>query len=103
MTVEDEIRSFSTDLEALRVQTGALHLLAYTYRPVSAAIEPVFVADLDASRAVGYTDRYFDLLFGLQSIFARPVDLVEAQMLPQVELRCGKLRPVSLEELRATA
>lgn len=102
MQLRDEIVSQSAKLEALRVRAGARTLVA-CLSGVAPSQETVFVADLNAEESEGYADRYFDVLFGLQRIFARPIELIESQMQDVVERRCGALEPVSMEDRRATA
>lgn len=80
MTVEDEIRSYSAEIEELRLKVGIPSLRAYVQPGDGGRFEPLFVVDLDVSQMAGYADRYFDMMFGLQRIFARPVDMWESHM-----------------------
>jgi hypothetical protein len=102
MSVRDEILRKSDEIERLRERLGVLSLHAYVMESGEGSGTPLFVADLDVSKRQGYSDRYFDMFFGLQRIFARTVDLVESQMFEQEQGR-STLIPVPLEALRATA
>jgi hypothetical protein len=102
MTVEDEIRGHAEQIERLRTRLGILSVSAYV-RPGEHGPEPVLVADFDTSRPGGYSDRYFDLMFALQRLFFRPVDMWEKHMFEDDQLRREQLQPVSLSVFRATA
>jgi len=101
MTVEEEIRSYSAEIEELRKQLGVLSIAAYI-QPGSNGPEPLFVGDFDASRLPGYSKRFFGLMFGLQRIFGRVVEVVEAEIFDR-EVDKAKVTPVSMEVFRATA
>ncbi|AFL89635.1 hypothetical protein Terro_3420 [Terriglobus roseus DSM 18391] len=101
MTVEDKIHAHAEEIEHLRVKSGALSISAYV-RNVKDQVEPVFVVDFDTSKLSGYSDRYFEMMFGLQRIFLRPVDLWEKHMFEE-QSRMHDLRQVSLSVFRATA
>jgi hypothetical protein len=96
MTVEEEIQSYSAAIEELRRKVGILSLRAYVQPGDRGRIEPLFVVDLDTAQLTGYADRYFDTMFGLQRIFARPVDMWEQEIFDREKSRI-KVRPVSLE------
>lgn len=96
MTVEEEIRSYSAEIEELRLKVGIPSLRAYIQPGERGLVEPLFVVDLDISQMAGYADRYFDMMFGLQRIFARPVDMWEQEIFDREKSRI-KARPVSLE------
>jgi hypothetical protein len=98
MTVEQEIRSYQTQIEELRHKSGVRNLCAYEQVGESGAPEPMFVADFDASRMEGYSDRFFEVMFGLQRIFARPVDVWEKEMFEQEGKRVAvKAIPLELQ------
>lgn len=96
MTVEEEIRSYSAEIEQLRRQVGILSLQAYVQPGDRGRVEPLFVVNLDTTQMTGYADRYFDMMFGLQRIFARPVDMWEQEIFDREKNRI-KVKPVSLE------
>jgi hypothetical protein len=101
MTVEDEIHAHAEEIEQLRAKLGVLSITAYV-RKVKDHVEPIFVVDFDTSKLSGYSDRYFEMMFGLQRLFLRPVDLWERHMFEN-QSRMHDLREVSLSIFRATA
>lgn len=101
MTVEEEIRSYSAEIEELRKQLGILSITAYV-QPGSNGPEPLFVADLDVTRLEGYSKRFFGLMFGLQRLFARVVEVLETEIFER-EVDKTKVSQVSMDVFRATA
>ena len=96
MTVEEEILAYQPEIHSLAEKVGVANLQAYQASGVSGRAEPVFVVDLDTSREDGYSNRFFDMMFGLQEIFARPVDMWERHMFERVGERM-RVTPISLK------
>lgn len=96
MTLEEEIRAYQQEIHSLAEKVGVASLQAYQANGGSGPAEPVFVVDLDTSREDGYSNRFFDMMFGLQEIFARPVDMWELHMFEREGER-ARVTPISME------
>ena len=102
MSVEQEIRGYSEQIDQLCSKVGVKHLSAFVQKTLSGVYEPLFVVDFDMSRREGYSDRFFDIMFGLQQIFARPVEVLEQEIFER-EAKRYSVAPVELEMFHATA
>ncbi len=80
MSVYDQIRMHLQQMNELKEKLGLLSLEVYEPLIGNGPTEPVFVVDLDTARQEAYADRYFETMFGLQRIFAHPVDMWERHM-----------------------
>jgi predicted nucleotidyltransferase len=75
-----EIQQHRKEIEALSRRYGVLRLEVFGsavtggYRPNSSDLD--FLVEFESQSTVGYADRYFGLLEGLEALFKRPVDLV---------------------------